>query len=77
MMIHMGADNRRELFQLRFKDVNISKAEIIKIIDGLVGLVDSGMSRVEIDKIINEISINKDFKTIFLKSPQNAIKELR
>ena len=72
----MGADNRRE-FQSMLEEAKIPKAEILKIVDELMNLVDAGKSRMEIDKIISEISVNADFKSLFLENPQKAIRQLK
>jgi hypothetical protein len=71
----MPADNRRD-FENRLKNANISQKEIPKIVNNLQKLVDSKVSRSDIDQIIQNIISKSDFRASFIKDYKSAVKKV-
>ena len=74
-MIKIPADNRRD-FENRLKNAKIPQKEISNIVNNLQKLVETKVSRSDIDKIIQNIISKSDFRASFIKDYRNAVKKV-
>jgi len=71
----MPADNRRD-FENRLKNAKIPEKEISKIVNNLQKLVETKVSRSDIDKIIQNIISKSDFRASFIKDYKKAVQKV-
>ncbi|MHA1380889.1 MAG: hypothetical protein ACTSRG_21190 [Candidatus Helarchaeota archaeon] len=60
----------------RLKSANIPQNERLKILKIGGDLINSGVSKEDIEKLIKEVTTSYEFKTLILENPKEALSKL-